>query len=202
MSQVATSPQTLPAQPALASQVHCFSVDQYLRMIEIGILTTNHKVELLDGWIVDKMPQKPPHRTAVVHLTSLLGKYVPKNCFFQSQAPITLSTSVPEPDFAIVRGSADDFLEQHPQGSDVRLVIEVADSSLLLDRSAKGILYSDAQIAEYWSVNLVSKQIEVHTQPRSEGPYRQQTVYVLDDSLPLRIGSKKIADIQVKDIIR
>jgi Uma2 family endonuclease len=73
--------------------------------------------------------------------------------------PITTERSEPEPDLAILRGSHADFRHRHPKGSDCRLVIEVADTSLEKDR-AKTAIYQDAGVQEYWIVNLPQQQVE------------------------------------------
>src|SRR3954447_11323324 len=107
-------------------QFHRFSVAEYHQMIDAGILTTNHKVELLDGWIVDKMTQNPPHVTVVTRLTRWLASILPEDEWtLRVQGPITLSTSEPEPDVVLARGPDSSYEKRHPGPKDVALLIEV-----------------------------------------------------------------------------
>src|SRR5690349_5855689 len=111
-----------------------FSVEEYHRMIETGILTTNDRVELLEGWIVNKMPQNPPHRGSVSRLNRWLGRVLPDNWSLSCQGPITLSDSEPEPDITIARGEEGTYDARHPEPADIGILMEVGDSSILADR--------------------------------------------------------------------
>ena len=101
------------AQPPLP--VRRFSVDEYHRMMELGILTDEDQVELLEGWIVPKMPRKPPHDAviAIAH-NQVVGPLLPAGFFCRGQSAITTRDSEPEPDLAIIRGSERDYLKRHP----------------------------------------------------------------------------------------
>jgi Uma2 family endonuclease len=76
-------------------------------------------------------------------------------------------TSEPEPDLAVVRGSARDYVDQHPTSA--ALVVEVSDTSLDYDRTRKARVYAQAGIAEYWVVNIVAGVLEVHRDPGESG---------------------------------
>src|SRR5262249_37444767 len=73
--------------------------------------------------------------------------------------------SVPEPDVAVVPGRYEDHDDAHPRGA--LLVIEVADSSLKQDQLTKAMIYAAAERPEYWIVNVVHDQVEVHRDPDS-----------------------------------
>src|SRR6266550_6350338 len=107
------------------------TVQQYHAMIDAGVLTDDDPVELLEGILVFKMPKKPAHRLALRKLIKAIEKLLPDGYFVQSQEPITLSTSEPEPDAAVIRGRDEDYASRHPGGSDVALVIEVADTTVM-----------------------------------------------------------------------
>src|SRR5262249_35375798 len=115
------------AAPALSRPVYRFSVKQYHRMVETGILTENHRAELLEGWVVAKMPQNPPHGAAVWLVQTALLPRLPAGWVLRIQSPITTKDSEPEPDAAVVRGPGDRYFDAHPQPRDVSLVVEVAD---------------------------------------------------------------------------
>jgi Uma2 family endonuclease len=142
-----------------------FSVASYQRMIETGILTAEDKVELLENYVVVKMPRNPRRDSAVQRILRPILKALPAGWDIRIQSAITLPDSQPEPDFAVVRGSASDYESRHPGAADIGLVIEVADSSLLRDQRDKTRIYARAGIPTYWIVNLVDKRIEIYSQP-------------------------------------
>src|SRR4051794_24354393 len=78
-----------------------FSVEQYLRMVETGVLTGEDKVELLEGRIVNKMPRNPPHDGTIACFNQSLGQLLPQEWLVRVQSAITTSESVPEPDLAV-----------------------------------------------------------------------------------------------------
>ena len=148
---------TTPIAPPLP--LHRFTVEQYHQLGEIGVLTPEDKVELLEGWIVEKMNQRPIHGFIVAILTELLQDKLPNNFKLRCQLPITTRRSEPEPDIAIIHGAHEEFRTRHPGGKDCRLIIEVADMSLEKDR-AKASIYQDAGVQEYWIVNISNSCIE------------------------------------------
>jgi Uma2 family endonuclease len=186
------------------SAFHRFTLEQYHRMIDTGILTPSHKVELLEGWIVNKMPQNPPHRTAVSRLNRWMGKSLPEEQWYLAiQAPITLADSEPEPDLVIARGPDSRYEKRHPGPGDVVLVIEVGDSSALEDRRLKIPLYAGAKIPEVWLINLQSRRAEVYTTPQS-GPspfYRNIVEIASNEVLTLVLDGKRYGEMKVKTIL-
>jgi len=141
------------------------SVEKYHEMIRQGILTANDRMELLDGILVSKMTTKPPHRLATQLIREALDRILPEGWHVESQMPVTLATSEPEPDGMVVRGKPRDYGDRHPSPQEVALVVEVADATLLTDRALKKALYAQAGIAEYWIVNLIDRQVEVYQGP-------------------------------------
>src|SRR5207253_10920762 len=106
-----------------------FTVRQYHRMIEVGILTQNDPVELLEGRIVPKMPHNPPHDTAVDLAQTTIAAILPAGWRVRVQSAITTADSEPEPDVAVVRGPARRYARFHPRPRDIAVIIEVADTS-------------------------------------------------------------------------
>ena len=167
------------------------SVDQYHAMIRSGILTDDDPVELLDGVLVPKMPKNPLHRAVTRLLRQALQAITPADYYVDSQEPITLRSSEPEPDVLIVRGDTRDYLDRHPGPQDLALVAEIADSSLQQDRSVKKTLYAQAGIQVYWLLNLPEQCVEVFSESR-DGDYRVTAVYGLDDEILVPIAGKSI----------
>ncbi len=206
MSGVTPSVSTVSEQfPTVSTDVIWrFSVDQYHSMIRLGILTEDDPVELLEGWLVTKMPKNPPHSVVTQLTRETLARLLPSGWYADSQEPITTSDSEPEPDVAVVRGSRRQYLNRHPGPSDIALVVEVADSSLQRDRTLKKRLYAAAGVPVYWIVNLSLSQIEVCTDPSgpSEQPdYRHQQNYGLEDSIPFIIDGSEIASCLVREML-
>jgi len=180
-----------------------FSVARYQQMIEAGILTPADKVELLENCVVLKMSRNPRHDSTIQRMTRPLLRLLPPTWDLRSQLSITLSDSQPEPDFAVVRGTPDDYETRHPGATDIGLVIEVADSSLLRDQRDKTRIYARANIATYWIVNLVDRRVEVYTAP--SGPtaspaYQTTQIYQPGDTIPLVLDAQTYS-IPVVDLL-
>ena len=149
-----------------------FSVAEYHRMADAGILTEDDRVELLEGVIVLMSPQNEPHAHAIVVLTETLVLQVTGRYRVRPQLPLTIGDrSEPEPDLAVVPipGPGASPLNRR----DALLVIEVASESLRKDRLLKSRIYARAGIPEYWIVNVDERCIEVSREPDAEaGVYR------------------------------
>jgi Uma2 family endonuclease len=180
------------------------TVEQYHEMVRAGILSDDDPVELLEGLLVKKMPKNPPHRAVTRGATKLLESLYPSGFYVDSQAPITLASSEPEPDVLVVRGASEQFKERHPGPADLVLVVEVSDSSLQQDRVAKKMVYAGAGISVYWIINLVDRQVEVFTEPTgaTESPdYRVAHIYKAGDRVPVSIDQRSIGAIDVKKLL-
>ena len=153
----------LPAAPdGLAT--YRLTVDQYHRIVEAGILEEEDRVELLNGYLSETMPHSPRRSSAVRQWGNRLVRTCPEGMTPQVQLPVTLSDSEPEPDLAIIRGSEADYVDRHPTGEDCLAVVEVAHTSLSLDRS-KASIYAAAGIPEYLIIDLDRRRWEHYRQP-------------------------------------
>jgi Uma2 family endonuclease len=149
-----------------------FSVDEYHRMIEAGILKEDDPIELLEGLLVTKMVRNPPHDLALSLVEAALASSLSSDWFCRIQSAVTTLDSEPEPDVAVVRGPRRRYAEAHPTPADVALIVEIADASLARDRTDKARLYANAGIREYWIVNLVDGVVELHRDPdRGSGSF-------------------------------
>jgi Uma2 family endonuclease len=187
----------------LPMPVHRFTVAQYHRMIATGVLTENDRVELLEGWIVDKMPQHPAHAGTISILLARLQGKLPKGWIVRVQSPITLEDSEPETDLAVVRGPEERYLTGHPVPEHIAIVIEVADSTVEHDRVTKGRTYARARLPVYWIVNLVEQHVELYTQPRAgKSPaYRQREDFGVEYGVPLIVEGREVGGTAVRHLI-
>jgi Uma2 family endonuclease len=194
---------TVGAPPPYAA-FYQLSVDKYHQMIDAGILEEGEKVELLEGYLVPKMTIHPPHATALQRVRKRIEARVPAGWDTRIGQPITLLDSEPEPDVAVARGDEATYDRRHPGPSDLGVVIEVAHSSLTLDRVHMARIYARAGIVEYWIVNLIDRQIEVYTQP--SGPtaapaYGHRQDHRPGDSVPLVLDGVPVGQIAVSEVL-
>ncbi len=178
-----------------------FTVDEYHRMIEAGILSENDRVELLDGWILEMSPIGPPHATSVSLVAAALQDVLPVGWHLRTQAPITLENGEPEPDVTIVRGGIRDYVTHHPSATDVALLVEVADASIQYDRLQKRSQYAAAGIPEYWIVNLIDRRLEVFRDPAPGGDYQVTKNIAADGVVELIIDGRPISPLAVADLL-
>jgi Uma2 family endonuclease len=148
-----------------------FSVDQYERMIETGILTEDDRVELLRGEIVPKMAIGDAHSACVDRLNWRLNRIANGQVLVRVQNPVVCADSEPEPDISLVEFRSDFYESAKPRPQDVRLVIEVSDKTLAFDRDEKGPIYAENDIPEYWIVDLNSETVLVHRNPQPDGTW-------------------------------
>ncbi len=149
-----------------------FSVLDYHRLAEVGILNEDSRVELIEGELVKMAPIGSFHQSAVDRLTEILARQS-EDFVLRVQGPISLGEhSEPEPDFALLRRRRDFYRKAHPTASDVLLVIEISDATLAYDREVKLLLYAEHGVAETWIFDMSAQQLETHRQPSKDG-YRQ-----------------------------
>lgn len=190
---------TIPAEPVLP-----ISVEGYHALLEAGILQDGDPIELLEGFLMPKLPRGPRHAFARRRLQRLLRQLVPNDYFVDGNGVLTTTTSEPEPDVLVIRGDIDDYAQRHPGPTDVLLVIEVAEASLGRDRHLKKRIYARATIACYWVVNLMDHCIDVCTQPSGnvdQPAYGETTVYRPGDAVPVVVDGKEIGRISVAQLL-
>ena len=137
---------------------------RYDRLVDVGIFGPEDRVELLDGLLVAREPQGARHATVVGLVRAALEKAFGRGYHIREEKPIALDEqSEPEPDVVVVPGRLRDYLTAHP--SRPVLVVEVAETSLALDRLRKGSLYARGGVSDYWVVNLVDEVLEVYRDP-------------------------------------
>ncbi|MBL8800239.1 MAG: Uma2 family endonuclease [Planctomycetia bacterium] len=202
---VAALPKSAPAPLPISTpprELYRFTVAKYLDLVAAGVLGPDDHVELLEGWLVQKMSRNPPHDGTLNLIIPLLLSLLPLDYVLRNQSALVLARSVPEPDLAMVRGPGTLYLKRHPRPADVGLLIEVADSSRLLDRREKGKLYAEARIPEFWLINLVETQVEVYTQPKGgKSPaYKQRQDYQAGQEVPLILNGQEVGRLAVSSL--
>lgn len=143
-----------------------FTVDEYHKMMDAGIFQEDDRVELLDGEIHNMSPIDAVHAAMVKRLNQYLQQWLGTRAIVSVQDPVALDDySAPQPDLAILRARDDFYEDHHPLPVDTLLVIEVANTSIHVDRTEKLPRYAIAGIPEVWIVNIKQRVVEQYTQP-------------------------------------
>jgi Uma2 family endonuclease len=141
-----------------------FSRAEYERLIDLGVFRPGEAIELIGGQLMVAEPQGAAHYTAIRKTAKALEAAFGPGWDVRTEGPIALDEdSEPEPDVAVVPGGPDDYGRAHP--SRPVLTVEVAESSLGVDRRHKGSLYARAGLSDYWVLNLVDRVLEVYRGP-------------------------------------
>lgn len=156
--------------------IHRFTVDDFARMGEAGILTEDDRVELIDGEVREMTPIGPPHAWTVDRLTVLIATRLAGTAHLRVQGPIRLGRHTePQPDLSVSR-RARAYTNRHPDADDLLLVIEVSDSSLQYDRAEKVPRYGKAGVPETWVVDVSARTVTAYTGPGPEGYARERVL--------------------------
>ena len=154
---------------------------RYDKIVDAGIFGPEDHVELLDGLLVAREPQGESHTIVLALVRAALERAFGRAYWVREEKPVALDdVSAPEPDLVVVRGQPRDYLGLgHP--SHPLLIVEVAVTSLALDRNRKGALYARAGIDDYWVVNLKAGVLEIYRQPvrLGQGEWKYSSVRVL-----------------------
>lgn len=160
----------------LPTKAKLWTVDDYHRMIETGVLTGSDRVELLEGQIIEMNPQLPPHAATTQRAFRYLDRLLESVAYVRMQLPVTLKPkSEPEPDIVVVRIDVNEYGDRHPTPDEIFLIIEVADSTLLSDRQQKALVYAKASISDYWILDVNTRQVYVFREPTPDG-YQQNVI--------------------------
>ena len=165
-----------------------FTIEEYHRMGEVGILGDDERLELIAGHIVVREPIGSRHAGCVDHLTRLWTSRLGERAIVRVQNPVVLPHDASElqPDLMLLAPREDFYTRAHPTPADVLLLMEVADTSLLLDRRVKMPLYARAGIQEAWLVDLTTRRVDVH---RDVTRGRYASVRKLTATQPLTVNA-------------
>ena len=162
-----------------ATRDKLWTVEEYHRMMDAGILTEDDKVELLNGRIVQMSAQTPPHAGTTQRASDYIKERLAAQAHVRMQLPITLATSEPEPDIAIVRIDAGAYGDHHPNASEIFLLIEVSYSTLQIDIEEKALIYARANISDYWVLDVAEREAYIFRNPTPDG---YQSEIILPDN--------------------
>ena len=170
-----------------------FSVDEYYKMIELGMLKDYEKAEIIEGELIQKMPIGKKHSAIVEKLNEILRDRLGKSVSLRNQQPVRFGDyNEPEPDLSVLKRRDDFYFDHKPVPKDVLLLIKVSDATLKYDRDTKLALYAEAEIPEVWIVNLVNNIVEVHQKP-SVGIYQLTKIFKRGE----QIESKALPDLKL-----
>lgn len=197
------APHKFPVRATMAG-FRRFTVAEYHKLIDIGVLTESDNLELLDGYLVEKMPHNPIHDGTLQKVNRRLLKVLPAGWEPRVQMAITLSRSEPEPDVAVVREASDGYMSRYPTPTDIGLLVEVSNTTLDSDRDDKIPIYARDGVPVYWIVNLVDRQVEVYEQPSgatANPGYGVRRVLTVGDAVPLVLGGLAVGTIPVAELL-
>jgi Uma2 family endonuclease len=190
------------AKPQALPRTWRWTREEYYRLYDQGFFQ-DRRVELIDGEIVEMPVMKNPHAVAITLVEEALRSAFGSGHWFRVQMPLHLGPdSEPEPDVAVVPGNPRDY-DDHP--TTALVLVEISEPTLAFDRGRKGSLYARAEIADYWIVNLVDRQLEVYGDPLrnkrrpEKSAYRQAATLKPPDTVtPLAMPN---AQIKVADLL-
>lgn len=172
--------ENLPETRAIKGQsltLRPFTVAEYYKMAEVGILLPDERVELIEGRIVKMSPKGIRHAATNDRVSDCFRKHLVDRATIRNQNPIHLDdASEPEPDLVLAVQQENGYFDHHPTPPEVLLVLEIADASLNIDRYTKSRLYASAGIIQYCLINLQTDEIEDYRDPGPEG-YRSKQTY-------------------------
>ena len=153
---------------------HRWTVAEYHRMAEVGLLHEDSRVELIDGEIIEMAPIGSEHAGHNNYLMSCLAHRLYGKAVVAGQNPVILGGyEEPQPDIALLRWRNDYYRTAHPHAEDVLLIIEISDSTLRYDHDVKIPLYAKNGIPEVWLLDIQNRQLEIQREPIN-GVYQQR----------------------------
>lgn len=158
-----------------------FTVEEFQRMGEAGIIAPDERVELIDGELYEMTRIGPRHIWSVIYLTKYFVRLGGDDLFVSVQSGVNVGEAQLYPDFALLRLPPGKLPGQVPEAEDCALLLEVADSSAGFDLKRKSRLYAAASIPEYWVLDLPANRVIVHRNPQA-GAYRDVAEYGVDAS--------------------
>ena len=165
-------------------------------------LLEGQRYELIEGDLIDKMGQKPPHASTVALVNAWLA-HVFRPSLVRCQLPIEVAEgdqerNEPEPDVAVLAERRPEYFTRHPRGDELLLLVEVADTTSRFDRRVKSVLYGRALMKEYWVLDVAARALYVHRHP-SGGAY-QQVIKLAEEEMAAAESRSDVA-VAVRDLV-
>lgn len=152
-----------------------WSIADWHELIESGVLA-ERRVELLEGEIIEMSPEGAMHSSTNYAVAEYFRDLLRDRAIIREAHPITLDNSEPEPDIAIVNSPYTNYFTRHPYPQDIYWLVEISSRTLKSDLEKKSIIYARNGIPEYWVIDLVNKQLVIHTQPVNNAYSQIQTL--------------------------
>lgn len=160
---------TVEANPSNVLEKVRFSVDDYYKMMELGLLPEDVSTEIIEGELIKIMPTGSLHSGIVDILSNFFVYKLYGQAIVRVQSPVRLNgKSEPLPDISVLKPRNDFYKDSHPRSEDVLLVVEVSDTTIGYDRETKIPLYAKSGIPEVWLVNVKRKTVEIFIRPERE----------------------------------
>ena len=201
MSTLASMP-TQPAGPTwIPWSLYRMTLEQYESLIASGFFAKQDDVQLINGYVVNRMAESPLHGAVLEAVRIAIGAILLAAWHTRSQSGLRIpaQVSIPRPDLAVVRGVPQDYKARYPEPADTALVVEISISSLDQDRALADI-YAKAGIPVYWIVNVDDGQVEVYSDPSPSG-YLTHEVLAPGHMLSVVVDGGEIGEIAVADIL-
>jgi Uma2 family endonuclease len=188
--------------PSPALELYRMTVDEYERMATARVLI-DPRVELINGYLVQKMTKKPRHVWAVESIRDVLDANLGTGCHVREEKPVRIPDfDEPEPDLAIVRGTRADLRGRHPGPGDLALIVEVSETSLDRDQGEKLSAYARGGVPVYWVVNLIDGRVEVYSDPdQAAGRYRARADFGPGDPVPVILDGREVCRVDVGSLL-
>jgi Uma2 family endonuclease len=146
-----------------------FTVRDFHRMVDAGILAEHDRVELIRGEVITMSPIGPPHSAIVDRITRAMVRAAGDEAIVRVQSNVELSEyNEPEPDIVLMRPRDDFYYSALPAPADIFLIVEVSDSSIRYDRGLKAELYAETGVPEYWVVDVKNRQVFAYSDPQGQ----------------------------------
>jgi Uma2 family endonuclease len=199
---MSTMTPTQPPSGWIQKRLARLTVDQYEAMVDSGVFTKRDRFTLINGFLVANVPKSPRHTFVSKNLGRKLKALIPSGWDFRIEDAVRLADSEPEPDLSVARGDIDDYVDRHPGPADLAMVVEVAVSTVTLDRQMADV-YGSAGVPVYWILNMKARQVEVYTLLKRRGTtrYGAPRIFKTGQSVPVVIEGVEVGRIAVADIL-
>jgi Uma2 family endonuclease len=183
----------------MLTDIRLISVQEFHQMFKAGILEDSEHVELIAGQIIKMAAKGTPHRAIVTRIWKLLEARLGDVVLVCPQEPVQLNDySEPEPDIAVLIPDPLYYEEHHPTPSDIYLLIEVSDSTFKKDCELKAITYAQSGIADYWVLDINTRQLHVFREPNQDG---YQSHQILSELEHISLISFPTIDLAVREML-
>ncbi|QDV35106.1 Uma2 family endonuclease [Tautonia plasticadhaerens] len=192
-----TAAASRPAEPPMEP----ITVPMFRAMVRSGIIGEKEPVYLWKGRLARRMAPNRPHSIAVDRCRRALEGILPQGYHVQQEQPVAMrgQHSTPEPGLAVLRGRPEDYPTEFPTTADMPLAVEVADSSLAIDRDQSDDLALEG-VRVYLIVDLKGRRVEARDGPK-DGTYQRVTTFGEDADLPVVVDGRQVGLVRVRDLL-